>query len=169
MSADHKSTFQTRKWAVVTLHRKTPSETEQVARARAWGIEKQDLEDLEMPVIVVDDVRDVDRTTNWMAHLTGRFEFIDQLAAYLSDKDDVEAEIFFSDPLCVGFSARLAEETINRVWDAGASVYVHATRGGGAALYKQGDDISEFLRSVSLAQNAAAQQKFKKARQGDVE
>ena len=149
------------KWAIITQHPWLPSRTDQVARARAWGIEKEMLGKMDISAIIEDDVRSVKRTTNWMGKLVQRVEFLTRLRAYLGQGDPVEVEIFFADPLCVGFSANVAKDTIDLVWAAGADVYVHAVKGNGAAIYRKGDDLTEFLEGVELAANAAHQRSYR--------
>lgn len=147
MSETCKEIQQLHKWAVVTLHPWLPSETEQLARARAWGVKESNLDDLDVSPIMIDDVRRVGRTTNWRRYLDARFSFI---AGMKQIKPDGES-VFFATPLCVGFSEKLARETIDGLWAAGMLVYVHSI----GALYRAGDDISEFLAQVGREANAA--------------
>ena len=141
------------KWAVVTVHPSLPSKTEQIARARAWGVTESMLGRDDISAMILDDVAHVGRTTNWMGKLVERASFIEAMQRIQPEGD----QVWFADPLCVGFSARLAQETITDLWDAGMQVYVHSLRYNGPALYVPGDDLTEFLESVSAAQNAAHQ------------
>ncbi|WP_146194489.1 hypothetical protein [Thioclava sp. NG1] len=145
------------KWAVVTVHPSLPSKTEQVARARAWGVTESMLGRDDISALILDDVSKVKRTTNWMAKLEARAAFIDAMRLLRPEGDTV----FFATPLCVGFSAKLAEQTVRGLWEAGMQVYVHSVRDNGAALYVDGDDLTEFLEMVQLAANAAYQRRFR--------
>lgn len=164
MSYDKKAPPRVYKWAIITQHPWLPSRTDQVARARAWGIEKAMLGNMDVSPLIEDDVRKVGRTTNWMGKLRNRVEFLDQLRVYLKQGNPVDAEVFFADTLCVGFSAKVAEDTIHRVWATGAGVYVHAVKGNGSAIYREGDDLTEFLEGVQMAANAAHQRNFRKSK-----
>lgn len=135
------------KWAIVTLHPHLPSETEQVARARAWGIAEEELEGMDVSPVIIDDVRKVKRTTNWAPKLTGRAIFIDSMKALKPEGDTV----FFATPLCVGFGRSHAMETIETLWSIGMHVYVHSV----GAIYKAGDDMSQFLDMVASEANTA--------------
>ena len=157
MEDGKKEGVQSRKWAIVTQHPWLPSRTEQVARARAWGVEESWLGKHDISAVIEDDVRNAGRTTNWMAKLVERAEFIQRMRAFRPEGDLV----FFATPLCVGFSARLAEQTIRGLWDAGMGVYVHAVKDNGSAIYLDGDDLTEFLEGVTLAANAAHQRRFR--------
>lgn len=151
---------QSRKWVVITLHPWLPSHAEQLARARAWGVPEIMAGKLDISTVIVDDVRKVKRTTNWMSRLPERAAFLKQARAFQAHGDTV----FFATPLCVGFSARLAEQTIRELWAAGMHVYVHAVHGNGSALYVEGDDLTEFLEAVSAQANAAHQRDYRAAR-----
>lgn len=148
---------ESRKWAVITVHPWLPSRSEQVARARAWGVEERRVGKLDISNLIVDDVSKVKRTTNWVPKLENRFEFIKTMKA-LKVPGDV---VFFANPLCVGFSAKVAEETIAGLWDAGLKVYVHAVDGNGPAIYSAGDDMTEFYETITRLANNAHQRKFK--------
>ncbi|MAC81507.1 MAG: hypothetical protein CML66_25990 [Rhodobacteraceae bacterium] len=83
-------------------------------------------------------------------------------------------QVFFATPLCVGMSAKVAEQTIRALWSAGMLVYVHAVKDNGAALYEDGDDLTEFLASIDALANAQHQKRhradrLKQNRQGDKE
>jgi hypothetical protein len=69
------------KWAIVTVHPKLPSRTEQIARARAWGVAESRLGDMDVSALVEDDVSKVERTTNWMGKLSNRADFIFRMKA----------------------------------------------------------------------------------------
>ncbi len=87
-----------------------------------------------------------------MGKLKERVEFMGRLPAL-----KVEKTVFFADPLCVGFSAKVAEQTIRGLWAANAAVYVHSVKDNGSALYVEGDDLTEFYEAVGLLANAAHQ------------
>lgn len=139
------------KWALITLHPSLPSETEQVAAARTWGLRTTGkISDTDMGPFNREDVRKVKRTTNWPSKLPERARFIERR------KVEKEAgikgvEVFFATPLCVGFSPAHAEQTMRALWDAGVSVYVHSIN----KLYQEGDDLADFLRKVSAEANTA--------------
>lgn len=136
-----------KKWAIVTLHSWLPSKSEQIARARAWGVTESWLEDVDVSAIFIDDVRKVKRTTNWVPHLKERFTFMNS-AAHI---DAAGSGVFFATPLCVGFSEKLAQQTIDGLWAVGMHVYVHSV----GAIYLPGDDLTEFLAQVGRDANAA--------------
>lgn len=136
-----------RKWAVITLHPWLPSLAEQIARARAWGLSETEVEGEPVGGVIKDDVRKVKRTTNWPAHLVERVSFIGRMKRLEPAGDTV----FFATPLCVGFSAKLAQDTIEALWGVGMQVYVHAN----GAVYLAGDDLTEFLERVGADANAA--------------
>jgi hypothetical protein len=146
---DKKEAVQSRKWAIITLHRWLPSQSEQVARARAWGLQESRLGVNDVSGVILDDVRKVGRTTNWAPKLVNRAAFLQQIAALKADGDMV----FFVEPLAVGFSEREAHATMDALLSIGALVYVHST----GSLYRSGDDLSDFLEQVRLAANAAHQ------------
>lgn len=144
---DKERGVQSRKWAVVTLHPWLPSRAEQVARARAWGVDESTIEGEPVGTLITDDVRNVRRTTNWAAYLRERTFFLKKWKAY----NPVGDTVFFATPLCVGFTEKMAQETIEALWAAGMKVYVHSN----CAMYVQGDDISELLRMIGTDANAA--------------
>jgi hypothetical protein len=111
----------------------------------------------DVSALIEDDVRKVRRTTNWMGKLEARADFIKRMQA-LQPHGDL---VFFATPLCVGVSARVAEQTMRGLWDAGMGIYVHAVKGNGPAIYAPGDDLTEFLEGVTLDANAAHQRLFR--------
>lgn len=142
------------KWAIITLHPSLPSRTEQVARARAWGLDEELLEDLDVSAIIEDDVRKETRTTNWQGRLSERARFIDQMKIMEPDGGTV----FFASPLCVGFGEAHARQTIEALWGVGFAVYVHTL----GAMYKAGDDLTEFLAHVVREANAVYARNWRK-------
>ena len=60
-------------------------------------------------------------------------------------------EVFFATPLCVGFSEKLARDTIESLWAAGLVVYVHST----GSTYAKGADMTEFYEKLGHEANAA--------------
>lgn len=157
MEQRKKEGVQSKKWAIITQHPWLPSRAEQIARARAWGVEESWLGKHDVSALIEDDVRKVGRTTNWMGKLPERSDFIERMRALRPDG----TLVFFATPLCVGFSAKLAEQTIRGLWSAGMGIYVHSVKDNGAAIYLDGDDLTEFLDGVTLAANAAHQRRFR--------
>lgn len=157
MTEDKKEGGFSGKWAIVTQHPWLPSRSEQVARARAWGVDESWLGKQDVSALVEDDVRKVGRTTSWPKHLPERTDFLERMRALRPIGD----QIFFATPLCVGFSAKHAEATIRAVWEAGMLVYVHSVKDNGAALYREGDDLGDFLDMVAKMANAAHQRGFR--------
>lgn len=154
----NKSTDPSGQWSIVTLHPWLPSKSEQIARSRAWGVDEDTLGRHDISALFLDDVRDVGRTTNWWPHLVNRADFMRRMAEIKAAGDHV----FFATPLCVGWSAKLARDTLQGCWDAGLLVYVHAVKDNGAALYAPGDDVTELLDSIASAANARHQSKFRR-------
>lgn len=144
---DKKDVVESQKWALITLHPWLPSRSEQIARARAWGVEETMLDGEDISAVITDDVRNVKRTTNWPSWLRHRTFFLKKWQAYRPEGHVV----FFATPLCVGFTEKLAQETIETLWAAGMKVYVHSN----CAMYVQGDDIGELLRMIGTDANAA--------------
>ncbi len=148
------------KWAIVTQHPRLPSRAEQIARARAWGVDESALGRADVSALIEDDARKVKRTTAWMAHLPERGRFIEVMRALKPAGDTV----FFATPLCVGFTPKVARETVDGLWDAGMRVYVHSVTGNGGAIYQAGDELTEFMDMIAKAQNAAHQRAFRKSK-----
>lgn len=157
MTDSKKSAVQSKKWAIITLHPWMPSRSEQIARARAWGVEESMLGATDVSALIVDDVRRAGRTTNWMAKLAERADFIRRAQTYRLDGD----QVFFATPLCAGPTEHVARQTVEGLWSAGALVYIHAVKGNGAAIYAPGDDMTEFFEAVRLAANAAHQSAYR--------
>lgn len=157
MTEGKKAGFQSEKWAIITQHPWLPSRSEQIARARAWGVEEIEFAGLTVDRMIEDDVRNVTRTTNWMSKLESRADFIRRVQVIQPEG----GLVFFATPLCVGFSSKVAEQTIQGLWDAGMGVYVHSVKDNGSAIYLAGDDIAEFLEGVTLQANAAHQRRFR--------
>ena len=145
------------RWAVVTCHPWLPSRSEQVARARAWGVTESMLGRNDISAMIVDDVLDVGRTTNWMGKLIERDSFLKAMQRILPADD----EVFFATPLCLGPTEKVARQTVDLLWSAGMLVYVHAVKDNGAALYSQGDDLTELFDMIRLGANAAHQRTFR--------
>lgn len=133
------------RWAIITLHPSLPSESEQRARARAWGLDQDAIDGESVSAAIVDDARKVGRTTNWAAALPKRATFIDNVKALKAPG----GQVFFATPMCVGFGPGHARQTIEALWSAGLSVYVHS----GPAVYREGDDLTEFLARVQADAN----------------
>jgi hypothetical protein len=133
------------RWAIITLHPSLPSETEQRARARAWGLPDDEIDGQDVAAVIKDDARKVGRTTNWAAALPKRATFIDNVKALRPEG----GQVFFATPMCVGFGPGHARQTIEALWSAGLSVYLHS----GPALYREGDDLTELLARVQADAN----------------
>ena len=118
------------KWISITLHPWLPSKTEQIAGARSWGASV----DNEGDQIFIDDVREV-RTTNWTGKLSERAALFDALDSVIED----QGVVYFRSPLCVGFSKKHFLETVDRIWECDAMVFVSSQ----AAIYRKGDDLSD--------------------------
>lgn len=142
------------KWAIITLHPSLPSRTEQVARARAWGLDEELLDQEDVSALIEDDVRKEQRTTNWQARLIQRARFIDQMKVM----QPVGETVFFATSQCVGFGEAHAKQTIEALWEVGFAVYVHSL----GAIYRAGDDLSEFLAAVTREANAAYARNWRK-------
>lgn len=135
------------RWAVITLHPTLPSETEQIARARAWGLDEEWIDAQDVSALIIDDVRKLGRTTNWAPLLPRRATFIANAKAL----GPINGQVFFATPMCVGFGPGHARQTIEALWSAGLSVYVHTP----CAVYRSGDDLTEFLKKVASDANTA--------------
>ncbi|WP_152610470.1 hypothetical protein [Leisingera sp. ANG-DT] len=147
-----------RKWAIVTVHPWLPSRSEQVARARAWGVDESILGGVDVSALFVDDVRHVKRTTNWPGKLVERGIFLKKMKLL----QHVGHQVFFTNPLCVGFSEKHARSTVEGLFEAGLVVYVHSIKDNDPALYQKGDDMTEFYESVGLMANAKHQSVHRK-------
>lgn len=136
--------------AVVTLHKWLPSESQQVAAARAWGIPELMFQEVDVSPIWLDDVRNVGRTTNWIQKMPERAHLFAGLRMVRGRGD----QVFFMNPLCVGFTARIAEDAFEKLFNNGHMVYVHSM----GVLYREGDDLTDFYdelnRNIKAAQQA---------------
>lgn len=158
MTDDKKAGRFSGKWAIVTVHPWLPSRSEQIARARAWGVDESTLGAEDVSALFVDDVRHVKRTTNWPAKLVERSVFLEKM----NKLQHVGDQVFFANPLCVGFSEKHARSTVEGLFDAGLVVYVHSVKDNGPALYQKGDDMTEFYEGVGLMANAKHQSAHRK-------
>lgn len=134
------------KWACITLHERLPSKVDQIASARAWGAVADWLAGMEVSSTYVDDVRGVS-TTNWPGKLVMRAALLTALSVTKSPRNHV----FFRSPLCVGFTPKHAQETVEAIFAENALVYV----GSLGLLFRSGDDMAEFYETVRLEMNAA--------------
>lgn len=100
----------------------------------------------------------VKRTTNWPGKLPERAEFIKNMQILRANGDMV----FFANPLCVGFSEKHARGTVEGLFEAGMDIYIHSVKDNGSALYKAGDEMTEFYESVRLMANAKHQSAHRK-------
>lgn len=150
--ADKKTASKSKKFALVTLHPWLPSEATQIAQVRAWGIPELLVDGQDISSVFVDDARKVGRTTNWIAKLTERADFFERMSSLKFSG----VEVFFSTPLAVGFSEKHARDTLYKCFGIGLSVYVHTIHNNGSALFRPGDDMSDFIASVGAMANAAA-------------
>lgn len=158
MARDKKAEPFNGKWAIITLYKFLPSKTEQITRARVWGVTESTLGRADISALFIDDVRKV-RSTNWMGKLEKRKRFLEVMAELKPSGD----QVFFATPLCVGWSAHLAEQTIRGLWDVGMEVYIHAVKANGPALYQPGDDLTELLQDIENSANAAHQRKHRES------
>lgn len=134
-----------------------PPKREQIARARAWGVTESMAGKMDISALYLDDVSKV-KTTNWWPHLKQRDDFLRRAKDYGIQGH----QIFVATPICLGPGVKTAEETINRIFDCGAGLYIHTVEGNGAALYEKGDDISLILAQVKTQANRAHQAKHKR-------
>ncbi len=139
------------KWAMITLHPSLPSRSEQIARARAWGVAERLISNEDVSQLIVDDLRKVKRTTKWDGKFPERDEFIRNMSASVREYGPAEGTVFFATPLCVGFGPAHAMQTLEALWGLGFSVYVHSV----GAIYRRGDDMTEFLKKVLSEANTA--------------
>lgn len=142
------------KWAIVTANERLPAVGEQIARARAWGVTESMIGRADISALIRDNVVNV-RTTNWADKLPERKAFLDAMSVILPQGD----QVWFCTPLCIGFSAKHARETIEAIWSCGMQVYVHSVKHNGPALYVAGDDITDLLAMVASEQNTTAVRK----------
>lgn len=143
-----------RKWAVITLHPSLPSKSEQIARARAWGVPESRVGRADISALIIDDVRKAIATNNWPAKLTERAAFVESMKIIQPAGDAV----FFATPRCVGFGVAHARQTIADMWSVGLLVYVHSV----GALYREGDDLAELMEAVEREQNTANVRRYRK-------
>jgi hypothetical protein len=143
------------RWAIITLHEHLPSRTEQIVRARAWGLPSIWRGSLDESSIIQDDVRDLPRTTKWAG--SDRFPKRDEWLARMRGATDIRPQVaFFATPLCVGFGIAHAQQTMQDFGELGIDVYVHSLD----AIYRLGDELTELLEGVSNEANAAYQRAF---------
>lgn len=135
------------RWALITLHPSLPSKSEQIARARVWGLAENLIDGEDISSLIIEDVRKAGRTTNWTAKLPKRAALLDSFKALAPGK----GQVFFATPLCVGFGPAHAMQTIEALWSAGLDVYVHSV----GANYRAGDEMEEFLAHVAHEANVA--------------
>lgn len=105
--------------------------------ARDWGVLDQlsDGEEKSRPDIWRDDVRSV-KTTNWPPHLIERKLL---LASYANGWHPHD-QVFFANPLCVGFSEKHARSVLEVIHGTGALVYIHDM----GQEFRPGDDLGPF-------------------------
>jgi hypothetical protein len=142
------------KWACITLHRWLPSRSEQIAGARAWGAHEDWLDDVDVSTTFIDDATRLGRTTKFTDKLPERAALI----AALHKDTAIPSHVFFRSPICVGFSAAHAQETIEAIWVRGALVYVQTLD----MLLKEGDDIELIKQHVTRVSNAKHQADYRK-------
>ena len=142
------------KWACITLHRWLPSKSEQIAGARAWGAHEDWLRGQEVSTTYIDDARALERTTKFTDKLPERAALI----AALYKGAPVPSQVFFRSPLCVGFSAGHAQETIESIWAQDALVYVQTLD----VLLRAGDDIPDLLAQITREAKAKHQTDWRK-------
>lgn len=153
MQTEDKATPKPIKWACITVHPSLPSKAAQIAGARAWGAHADWYADMDVSSTYTDDVSAAGRTTRWDDKLPMR----DTLIAALSLQPGPHNQVFFKSPLCVGFSEKHALETLQRIFDQGALVFVQTE----AALYRMGDDLDDLLEAVAREAKAATQRRYR--------
>lgn len=153
MSHDDKADLMPFKWACITVHPSLPSKAAQIAGARAWGAHPDWLMGVDVSSTYVDDVSAVGRTTRWEDKLPMR----DALITALSVQPGPQNQVFFKTPLCIGFTEKHAADTLERIFAYGALVYVQSE----AALYRNGDDVSDLLEAVGREAKAAIQRRYR--------
>lgn len=156
MWSDDSGPYSPVRWASITLHPWLPPQVVQVACARAWGARSDWIAGIEAPSTYTDDARGVGRTTNWTGRLPQRAELVRVLAKDPGPRQ----QVFFASPLAVGFTARHASETIEALFSLRALIYVHSQ----GALYRQGDDMAEFIDLVERERKAATQRVYRERR-----
>ena len=140
-------------WACITVHPSLPSKAAQIGGARAWGAHLDWSSAKDVFRTYVDDLSAVGRTTRWEDKLPMR----DALIAELAAQPGPQCHVFFRTPLCIGFSERHAAETLKRVFEHGALVYVQTE----LALYRGGDDLEDLLEAVGREARAAIQRRYR--------
>lgn len=135
-------------WAVIAAHKYLHDPQLQVSQAREWGVAESWLGGADISALIVDDAQRAKRSTSWKRQLPERADWLHRIQTLRLDGDVV----FFANHLCIGWSVKQAEETIEAVWSAGADVYIHST---GETLTK-GDDLRKVLEIISKQANAAA-------------
>jgi hypothetical protein len=146
------------KWACITLHPWLPSRSEQIAGARAWGAHEDWLDDVDVSTTFIDDATTLKRTTKFTDKLPERAALI----AALHKETAIPSHVFFRSPICVGFSAAHAQETIEAIWARGALVYVQTLD----MLLKAGDDIELVKQLATRAANTKHQADYRKRKSG---
>ena len=142
------------KTAVVTLHPYLPSEADQLAGARDWGLpELQNGGDGKKRLdIWFDDVRNV-RTTNWPSKLPAREVLLRQYRTVKLPNN----EVYFANPLCVGFSEKHARDVLATIHGTGALAYVHDMQ----REFRPGDDLAPFFAEHKRQLKNAQQGKWR--------
>lgn len=142
------------KWACITLHGWLPSRAEQIAGARAWGAHEDWLDGVDVSTTFIDDATKLKRTTKFTDKLPERAALI----AALHKETAIPSHVFFRSPICVGFSAAHAQETIEAIWARGALVYVQTLD----MLLREGDDTALVKQLANREANAKHQSDWRK-------
>ncbi|MGH0003513.1 hypothetical protein ACQU0X_25845 [Pseudovibrio ascidiaceicola] len=118
---------------MITLHKLLPDKSTQIAAARAWGIPQLSVDGNNVTSVLIDDVLNAKRTTNWKPLLPKRQRLLDYFAEY----ETHEADVFFATPLCLGWAEKLATELVSGIMRGGGSIYIHDI----GLLYRPGDNL----------------------------
>jgi hypothetical protein len=147
--SDDKTIPKSIKWACITIHKWLPSAAVQIAGARAWGAHEDWLGEMDVSTTYVDDVSKLPRTTRYDDKLPKRRELLAALHRGAAAPD----QVYFREPMCVGFAAGHAKATVEAFWARGALVYVQTMD----LLLRAGDDIAGLLAEVEREAKAKRQ------------
>ena len=101
----------------------------------------------------IDDACAVGRTTRWDDKLPRR----DALMAALSVQPGPHNQVFFKTPLCIGFTEKHAADILARMFARGALAFIQSE----AALYRNGDDLTDLLNAVRRESKAGIQRRYR--------
>ncbi|GBQ86739.1 hypothetical protein AA14337_3402 [Acetobacter malorum DSM 14337] len=110
----------------------------------------------------IDDAIGV-RTTKWENKLPKRQEMFSDLSHETFDRvpgltpASREKIVFFRSPLCIGFSKKHLETTIQSIWTAGAGVYVQTEN----ILLLSGDNLAHLSDKMLREKRAASMRSYR--------